>query len=732
MSMAGTTSLLLEVGCEELPARFLEAAERDLGVGLGAALGLLRPPNGDGRVSTYSTPRRLVAHIPSLYAEVPGTVDEIIGPPVKVAFDKEGKPTRAAESFAAKNNAKVSDLKRVSNAKGEYLALVLPKAGRSALEVLVEALPVVVGGLSFPKSMYWTVKAGPRFARPIRWILALLGEGSEARVVPFEFAGVESGQFTFGHRLAGHEPIRVNNFKCYLNDLRDHLVEANPEVRRKRIREELKVLLAELKLRVVPDDFLESWVVNSTEWPEPLLGSFNPRYLALPREVLIIVMRDHQKYFAAEDEVGSLQPNFVTFLNVVGDPQGVIRQGHERVLAARFADAEFFWQADQKLTLEQRIPMLERVTYQAKLGSYADKVGRMKVLAEKICLELEQTRRMTSEQRQNVLRAIELCKCDLTAQMVREFTDLQGIIGGLYAKVQGESSEVSEAIYDHYSPVSMEDSCPRSVIGAVVSLADKLDSVVSGFSAGIEPTGSSDPFGLRRAGNGIVKIAAERLPGLALDLLPAYASGYSIPVAEQSGLGERVRNFLRERVGYYLREVAKLRYDTTRAVVGSALGWSDPSDAALRGRALEQMIHTDDYRAMSQAAKRTRNILIKSAGDYIAGIQNVRVDLLREPEEEKLHEAFTSMGTRLLDLEKQRDYVVAFRELRAMREPIDSFFDHVLVMTDQPDIRANRLALLNSINAQIFSRLADLSEVESEDPNGDELGARDGAARLKR
>lgn len=710
MSAPETTALVVEIGCEEIPARFLEGAERDFGERLSAALGEahLLPEGAAPVVKTASTPRRLIAYAPQLLTKQPGRREEIIGPPVKVAFDKQGNPTRAAESFAAKNNAKVSELKRVTNPKGEYLAVEIAEPSRDAPEVLHEILPAVIGGLTFPKNMYWTAKSGPFFVRPIRWILALVGDQSDIQVVSFEFAGVKSGNATYGHRLEGSQPLAVTHLNLDLF-LKAHRVVVHGGERRERIQHDIKVLLEDAGVTAIADDFLENWVANSTEWPVPLRGSFDQRYLALPREVLITVMRDHQKYFAVEDRVGNLQPQFITVLNVPGDPKGLIRRGHERVLAARFADAEFFWNADQKMTLAARIPMLERVTYQAKLGTYADKVRRMRALAEKICDVLETLGQMNGEERQQALRAVELAKCDLTTQMVQEFTELQGIIGGLYAKAQGEPEGVAQAIYDHYRPAGLEDACPRSVAGAVVSLADKLDSVVAGFSAGLEPTGSRDPFGLRRAGNGIVKVTVEALPELNLEELLRATLEMDLGLRAAEGLAARISDFFRERLGFYL-EASGAKYDTVRAVVNS--GWSVPSQAVERVRALEAVRDSEDFAALAIAAKRTRNILHKSAeaADYDAS-QSIQPDLLEAGPERNLYEAYLGMADHLARTESEGDFAGAFRALATLRPKVDVFFDKVLVMDPDARIRANRLRLLSELNTLVFLRLADLSEI---------------------
>jgi glycyl-tRNA synthetase beta chain len=747
---AQQTAFLLEIGCEEIPARFLDAAQHDLGERIASALAEARLVGNTSGVETYSTPRRLTVHIPSILCRQPSRTEEITGPPAKAAFDQYGQPTRAAESFAAKYSMQVADLRRVTRPKGEYLALEVRQAGREALQVLVEVIPVAIGRLSFPKNMYWTAKSGVRFVRPIRWILALLGEGGTARVIPFEFAGVKSGDETHGHRIIGPGSVHVHSFVDYAGKLRERGVEFDPAWRRRllplfidvSLRAAGKAKMAELTMsdqpvkhpevvyrvaariieklperadfRIVQDPELEAWHVNSTEHPRALLGEFDERFLRLPREVLITVMRDHQKYFAVEDPQGNLRPYFVAVLNTGTSDDTLIKRGHERVLAARFTDAEFFWAADQRIPLRDRAPMLARVVYQEKLGTYANKVERVRGLALEICAQLEQRGGISVTDQQTALRAIELCKCDLTTQMVQEFTELQGVVGGLYAQVQGEPAEVAEAIYDHYKPANMEDSCPRSIAGAVVALADKLDTVVAGFWAGLDPTGSSDPFGLRRAGNGVVKIAAKRLSGLNLDQLTHLHFTENLRAGAGSPKEKDAEHFLQERVEYYLRDVVKLRYDTTRSVANSTLGWTDPSDAVLRGRALEKFIDSADYRALSLAAKRTRNILVKSAAEYEAGMNHLKPELMTEPEEQSLYRAFTSIQQRMIELETQRSYETAFRELGGMRQPIDDFFDRVLVMAEQPDIRANRLALLASINAHVFSRLADLSEVATE------------------
>lgn len=724
--MSTALPVLLEVGCEEIPARFLADSERQLGDRLLGALrdaGLLAA-GSESTLQTFSTPRRLVAYLPEVRESQHDTVEKLIGPAVKVAFDGSGGPTRAAESFAARHGLGVQELLRISTPKGLYIGVEKTTRGLPAAGILPDLLAGAITSLSFPRSMVWEASKA-RFVRPIRWILALYGEAESAQVIPFSIAGVKSGNFTFGHRLKGSTPITVMSFDGYLAKLRESLVEPETSRRRARVRETIVRALGRSRrsngnqFRVVSDEWLEDWTVSSTEWPTAILGSFDPRYQAIPREILTTVMRDHQKYFAVEDGAGNLQPHFLAVLNVDEDVQGWIRQGHERVLAARFRDALFFLEADGKVKLEERRVSLGGVTYHESLGSYADKLSRMLVLSKTLCEELEEQGRVSDEQKKHALRAIELCKCDLTTQMVQEFTELQGIVGGLYARAQGEPQEVWQAIYDHYQPVNLGDKCPRSVVGAVVSMADKLDAVVAGFSAGLAPTGSSDPFGLRRAGNGIVKLGVESLPGLDLYLVSARAVGLSMSVrsvlADTALLG-LIEQFLRERLEFYLEQAAGLRYDTVRAVLSpqARVGWHVPAGALARAQALEQVRDTDDFRALAVAAKRTRNILSKSAKPEDFGDSSgVDGELLHEPEERNLYEAYRAVERALDDCEVRHEYSTAFSKLAGLRPAVDRFFDKVLVMDPDPVVRANRLALLADLNSLAFLRFADLSEIEA-------------------
>ncbi len=733
-----TLPLLLEVGCEEIPARFLADAQTQLGEKIRADLlanRLLATPDGRpiyakdeapiSPVQTYSTPRRLVAFLPAVLRCQPDVVQTIEGPPVKVAVDAEGGYTRAAEGFAARNAANLSDLKRVTTARGEYLVLQKSEPGRPAVDVLGDR---ATGGfitpglltmllwnwdLSAVKSMYWEkARAGAdfRFIRPIRWLLALLGEGQRAQVIKFWVPGAASGNLTYGHRLYAHRPIRVTGFSDYQKKMRAARAEIDPARRRETVQRELKASLEGLKLRPVADPWLEDWVVNSTEWPRAIAGEFESKFLDLPREILITVMRDHQKYFAVEDSSSQLQPRFVTFLNREDDPQGMIRAGHERVLRARFTDAQFFWDTDQKIPLRDRMPMLEKVTYHEKLGSYADKVRRMEAIALAICDQPG----VGNHRRDMIVRAVRLCKCDLTTVIVHEFPELQGVAGALYLKAQEDAPFLWRAVYDHYRPLGYRDRSPKEREGAIVSLADRIDNIVSGFAVGNQPSGSSDPFGLRRDGNAIIKIIHDHVLPIDLDRLVRHAARPFQGVTDCDRLVKDVGAFMKDRLRGYLEDVHKLQYDTVRAVLETTRA-DTPLDAYLRATALEEIrsSYPADFEALSQGAKRVRNILAKSAAAGDLGRKAVEEALLSEGAERELYAASRTLGNKMEGWAQDASYEEAFTAFATLRPLVDRFFDEVLVMAEDEAVRRNRLRLLTVLNREVFSRFADLSQIES-------------------
>jgi len=505
----------------------------------------------------------------------------------------------------------------------------------------------------------------------------------------------------------------VTGFKDYTRKLVQAHVEIDSGRRLERVIQEARALVENASLKLVQDEWLVDWIVNSTEWPRPMLGSFDERFLHLPREILTTVMRDHQKYFAVEDQQGNLRPHFVAVLNMDSDAMGLIRQGHERVLRARFSDAEFFWKTDQRVRLRDRESVLERVTYQVRLGSYADKVKRMRNVGESLRSVLERNDPNLARYTVAIQDAISLCKCDLTTQMVQEFPELQGIVGGLYAAAQGEPKEIAEAIYDHYLPQGAEDRCPATPVGAVVSLADKLDSVVGGLAVGLEPTGSSDPFALRRQGNGIIKVILEFKFPISLSLIVGQAlETLDITLHKPSEeVSQQVLEFLADRLRYYLEAVCSFRYDTVRAALAS--GSDAPYDAFLRAQALHNLRGSENLEALCVAAKRIKNILGKSASQSDWSPGEVDESLLTEEAERELYRAYLALDRDTQALARVGDYQLALDAISTLRPSVDTFFDKVLVMAEDKAARENRLRLLGKLD-RMFSGIAQFSEIASE------------------
>jgi glycyl-tRNA synthetase beta chain len=705
---------LLEIGCEEIPARMIDAASLDLRERVQKLLDR-EHLSATGAISSLDSPRRLAVLASGIPVAQPDVTEQVNGPSANVAF-KDGQPTPAAHAFARKAGVDVSQLLRVTTSKGEYLAAKITKKGRPATEVLSQLLPKEINSIYWPKNMYWR-RPSEKFVRPVRWLVALLGSD----VLPLEFDDIRAGNQSRGHRILAEGPIHIPSAgPAYVEALRGAGVLGRDE-REQQIRKAL-----DAAARTIPgarwreDKSLLDTVVNLTEFPSAILGSFDQEFLELPEEVLVTVMRDHQKYFAIEDSSGKLLPHFLAVLNTDGDPRGVIRHGHERVLRARFNDAHFFWQTDQKHPLRERAAWLKHVTFQKDLGSYYDKTKRVQRLCSWLC---EIIRQNGMPVRPGIVhKAASLAKTDLTTELVKEFTELQGIVGGLYASVQeldpdmpdATRQSIAQAIYDQYKPQSMEDSVPRSIEGAVLSIADKADSVAGMFALGLQPTGSKDPFALRRQANGIVKTIAEkklplRLGQLFTDAREVYrGSTAGRKFSEGIDYSGALRTFLRERLEFYLRDALGFKYDVVNAVL--AAGADDVVDAVARAEAVKEVRERSDFQSIAIACKRMRNILRQAHEKGI--VSSASFDSLGdEAEEAKLLSAkVAEIAPRVDQHRKDRDYASALLMLSILREPVDRFFDKVMVMVEDEQIRANRLALLQMLLNE-FSTIADFSEV---------------------
>jgi glycyl-tRNA synthetase beta chain len=701
--------VMLEVGSEEIPAGMLPKAEEDLRANLEKLLAAENLSDGV-TVESFSAPRRLVAHVVGLREKQADVVNEVTGPPKSVAYDAVGEPTRAAHSFAEKQGLSLKELYIVKTAKGEYLAAKQVKRGRTAEQILSELLPRVIHDLSWPRSMTWTGIDGARFIRPIRWIVALVN----GKPVKFSFAGVTAGDTTWGHRFLGKGPLRVKDFADYEKKLKVNGVIVRPAERGEKILKELAAQTKRSGYRIHEDAELLKLVTYLNECPSVLEGNFDPAFLALPDEILITVMRGHQKYFAVEKRSGEVAPHFLAVINLPKDPKGLVRAGHERVLRARLADAQFFWESDQKCRLADYLPKLERVTYESRLGSYRDKVERVRAIARWLSEQWFNSGLLQAHVAE-ADRAAELSKCDLATEMVREFTELQGIVGGLYARAQGEPDAVADAIYDHYRPVGLEDPIPRNLTGCAVALGDKLDSVVGCFAVGLVPTGSSDPYALRRAALGIVKIILERKLPVSISLAVGAAAKALLTNPPKRGVTPeqetQVVEFLLDRAKFVLRERENFSYDEVNAVFRA--GVDDLVDAHKRLVALKAIRKSKNFEPLAVSFKRIRNILEKSNYKKEEG-RAIQTELFESDAERELFSAVRAAAAKVQAQKRAGKYQEALEVVAGLRKAVDDFFESVMVMAENEAVRQNRLALLAEILRE-FTTIADFSELGGEE-----------------
>ena len=649
---------LLEIGCEEIPDWMILPALKSLQELLEK---IIAEHNLGGTVSwTDATPRRLVIYLEDLKERQDDSEEIVLGPP-------KAANSNAIAGFAKKQGVEQSTLKIFKSGKGEYFGIVKSVIGRQTSDILAEALPTVISKIYFPKTMYWTGKNGFRFIRPIRWLVALLGD----KVVNFELAGVTSGNITRGHRKLGSSSVRVT-IGDYRQQLNNNFVLIMASERRAKIRAEIK----KLGVRIKSDSGLLDTLVYITEYPTAITGQFDQPFLELPQEVLVTVMRHHQKYFSVEDADGNLLPAFVAVMNLPADSEGLIRKGNESVLRARFNDARFFYQNDQHKKLADRVTDLEKVTFQAKLGTYLEKTHRVVDLVQEL------------GGGKAAERAATLAKTDLTTEMVKEFPELQGVVGGLYAKAQGESEPVWRAIYDHYKPVSMEDSIPETAEGRILAVADKLDTLRGYFEIGLTPSGSKDPFALRRAAQGVVKILVE--------------GDMKLPLTTLIGSNEALKDFMLDRVRYYFKEVRGFKYDEVNAVLKA--GAENLVDLSARLEAVQAVRPTENFEPLAAAFKRIQNILKQAGVQPASG--PIQEQLLDAGPERELYHRFQTLRDEI----NGAHYPAALEAIASIRPQVDQFFDKVMVNVPDEAVRTNRLKLLGSLLVE-FSTIADFSEI---------------------
>ena len=719
-------AFLFEIGLEEIPASMIFAAQTELAQRVEKLLTRERLGTDILRLTSYSTPRRLAVLAEGLLPKQPDMEEEIVGPSTKVAY-RDGVPTSAAMAFAKKSGVDVSALKTIQNAKGEYVSATVHRRGRTAAEVLTSSLPAEIGGIYWPKNMYWRAGKPERFVRPVRWLLALLDE----EILPLEFAGVIADRFSYGHRvLHGDKPVVIRAPHEYAEKLDSAYVQVDPEARKHRIRKALDAATRQVPgARWRENEELVDTVTNLTERPTVVLGNFEQEYLTLPDEILVTVMRDHQKYFALEDAEEKLLPNFLAILNLKVDDAGAatIRHGNERVLRARFNDARFFWDMDQKIPLVDRVEMLKSVTFQKDLGSYWNKTQRNRAVARRIIDRCDPPL-FDSEVKfetfcGGVDQAALLAKTDLTTEMVKEFTELQGVVGGLYARAQRLPDGVARAIYDHYKPASQTDTIPGLPAGSVVALADKISTIVDMFAIGLQPTGSKDPFALRRAGNGVVRILAEdaRLNERLHLSYVCFAAMQNTKAMEDAELRGSIYDFLLDRFEFYLRETRKINSQVARAIRKAGTTGSDYEvgchligygKIAGFATALHDQVGSPNVLAVAELLKRTANILRQAREKRIAFSGNESEDLFREPAERELSRKVTEVNEAIQHSYRQGNYNDVIAAIAGLQPPLNAFFDSVMVMVEDESLRDNRLALLSRTES-VVRWAADFSELAS-------------------
>ena len=697
-------TLLLEIGCEELPAGFIDPALAELSE-------LARAGLADARLSfsavhTAGTPRRLALIAERIGDRQEDRTREVTGPAARVAFDANGEPTNAARGFARSAGVPVESLERVSTPKGEYLLARVEEKGKPAALVLPDLLRSWILGLQFPKTMHWDGAA--RFARPVRWIVALWGSS----VLPLEALGVSSGRKSRGHRTIAPTWFEIRRAPDYVKALREHGVLVDPEERRLAIESELSRATTSLGGVAVPDADLVQEVRNLVEWPEGVSGSFDSQYLKLPRPVVITAMRAHQRYFAVEEGDHTLLPHFIMIRSGRGPGAEQIRLGTEAVLKARLEDARFYWENDIKSGLEAKLEALKGIVWHERLGTVHDRTRRLTQLVEELA------RRLHPKSLTTASRAAYLCKADLASEMVRsgkEFASLQGIIGAEYARAAGEPEEVVRGIREHYLPEGPGDPIPSSTEGRLVALADKLEAVVGGLRAGLEVTGSQDPYGLRRAGNGIVRILIES--GSRLDVLEAAAwldRVYAEEKIQPGPGGDRLIEFWAQRLASALQDFG-VSAETANAVLSVRPG--DPIDVLARAKAIEEARRSPDFEGLMIGYRRAANILRSADPSEIPAPREPmaeRAEAFAERAEADLH-LETKMARQAVETYLKGalpDYPAVLRHLLGLRPSIDRFFDAVMVMDEDPTIRRRRLGLLDAVR-QTFLRIADFSALPS-------------------
>ncbi|MDD2308297.1 MAG: glycine--tRNA ligase subunit beta [Desulfuromonadaceae bacterium] len=681
--------LFLEIGCEEIPAGFIPRATAEMKAIITKELAIARLSFSE--IKTLATPRRLVLVVKGIPAVQPDAEITATGPSLKAAYGTDGKPTKAAEGFARGQGIDVAALQTITTDKGEYLFVSKHETGRPTYEILTELLPALVANIPFKKSMRWG-DGDVRFARPVHWIVALF----DGTVVPFSFGTVVSGKISRGHRFMANTPFPVNDFAGYLDECERHFVIPDPEKRKEIIRRETHRVAAAAGGHLLPDEELLEQVAYLVEYPSAVHGTFSSEFLKVPKEVLITSMRSHQRYFSIVDANGGLLPGFITINNTLTEDPSVVVKGNERVLRARLSDARFFFEEDQKIRLDDRVESLKKVVYQQKLGTSFEKMERFRSLAEGLADQLNPAVKAQTS------RAAWLCKADLVSAMVCEFPEVQGIMGREYALLEGETADVANAIAEHYLPTQAGGELPASDSGAFVSIADKLDTICGCFGVGLIPTGAADPYALRRATIGIIAIILDK--GYRLSLRSLIGDSLELLAAKLNRPKELVASDVLEFFRSRFVNLLGSSFATDAVDAAIAAGFDDLVDVKARVVALAEFKTHPDFGPLTVAFKRVGNIVKKGVDAPID------TSLFQDGAENDLYEAIQTVKSSADGLISSGLWLDALTKIATLRGPVDRFFDNVMVMAEDPQVRTNRLALLTRI-ADLFGKIADFSRI---------------------
>lgn len=687
--------LLFEIGAEEIPAGYIAPALEQLGTGIDQELASARLSHG--RIRTAATPRRLTVWVGDVQERQPDVEEDVMGPPVRAAFDKNGAPTKAAEGFARSQGVELSQIERRMTPRGEYCAVRKKLEGRPAAQVLAEILPRITLGISFPKSMTW-ISGDRTFARPIRRLTALLGR----EVISFSALGVESNRTVEGHPILSPADITLENadFEHYRQTLSDHMVMVEIDERKKLIRAEINSALSQFGGEFREEALLNE-VTNLVQWPSLTVGEFDPAFLAVPAPVIESAMMEHQRYFPVRDSKGRLAPKFLFVSDRPHNNDDLIRIGNQEVLRARLADAQFFYEKDRTERLEARIDRLSGVSFLKGLGTYLDKARRL----EKLVADIAGTLKLDGAMTQQAQRAASLCKADLLTEMVGEFPALQGEVGRIYALADGEPEAVATAIVEHYMPKSADGELPSTPTGSALSLAEKLDNLMSCFAAGLVPSGSQDPYALRRQSQGALRIIERSGKHFSLSALLKKALAFlPAPYKDNAESVETLMGFIKDRI-FQMALDRGYTHDLIRAALG--IGCDDVCDFWMRLAALRDLSSDKCWQELVITVERTYNIGKNAPVDGA-----VDASLLQESPEKQVWDLLAKHSTEISKLEEGRDYLnAAKRYAEVFSAPLHEFFDKVYVNVDDERIRKNRLLLMRQVNRLFAERVADLSDI---------------------